>query len=366
MEDTPRVPGWTWRGRLLAWSVPAALGVVYAARMDSSADPAVAGTAPWQTMVIAAATWYAWAFFTPAVTRLTDRYPLRGPRFAWQVLVHIVAALVVTQMQALVTALTCVAVGVAAWRYIPLIAGSWFLLLLPAGAVVYAAVVSLWLYTVQREVLARRERQTEQLALQLRESQLRALRGQLQPHFLFNTLTAITALVRDVETARAVDALQQLSNLMRNALRVDDRHEVPLAEEIARTRDYLRIASLRMGRDIPLALDLDAAAHDAVVPAWLLQPLVENVVQHGFRGQSGAMELTIVARVADTLLELRIVDNGRGLSDDWQRRVTFGHGVSNTRARLDALYGRTGSLAFEPAVPHGTVVVIGMPWKTAT
>jgi hypothetical protein len=200
------------------------------------------------------------------------------------VFVHLLAAVGFTLLQACATAFGVV--GAAPWAQVPRIVPEWFIVRLPAGSVVYSAVVAFRTVTVTRVRLQQRDHQARQLALQLRDAQLAALRAQLQPHFLFNTLTAITALVRDHETDRAAQALEQLSALLRSALRTDDRHEVPLREELDRLRHYLHIEELRLGRPIDVESDVSADAERALVPTWILQPVIENCVRHGFRGRT--------------------------------------------------------------------------------
>lgn len=361
-NDAPPVPRSRLRTRLLAWSAPAALGVLYAQSIAASGEPTVPA---WQLMFIALATWYVWVLFTPPIEHLSDRWPLRGPGVLRGAVVHLAAAAGFTLLQACATALATGVVGAAPWAQVPHIVPEWFFVLLPAGIVVYAAVVAFRSVTVTRVRLEQRDRQAEQLALQLRDTQLTALRAQLQPHFLFNTLTAITALVRDHEVDRATKALEQLSALLRSALRSDDRHEVPLGEELGRLRHYLHIEELRLGRPITVHSNVSAAAEQALVPAWILQPVVENCVRHGFRGRTEPGSLTLHADVAADRLTISVTDNGAGLATDWERRVSLGHGVSNSRARLAALHGDDATLQLSPALAGGTTARLTLPLRTA-
>jgi two-component sensor histidine kinase len=361
-DDAKSVPRSRLRTRLLAWSAPAALGVLYAQSVAATSEPTVSS---WQLMVIALATWYVWVLFTPPIERLSDRWPVRGAGLLRSALVHLLAAVVATLLQACATALATGVVGAAPWSQVPRIVPEWFIVLLPAGTVVYAAVVAFRNVTVTRVRLEQRDRQAEQLALQLRDAQLSALRAQLQPHFLFNTLTAITALVRDHDVERATSALEQLSALLRSALRSDDRHEVPLGEELGRLRHYLHIEELRLGRPITVQSEVSIDAARALVPAWILQPVVENCVRHGFRGRSEPGSLTVRADVTSDRLTMSVSDNGAGLASDWERRVALGHGVSNSRARLAALHGDAATLELSAAMPTGTTARLTLPFRTA-
>ncbi|MCA0375699.1 MAG: histidine kinase [Gemmatimonadetes bacterium] len=355
-EETP-IAGARLRTRLLVWSAPALLGVLYAQRMGAHPDNDVPA---WKLAVIALATWYVWVAFTPFVERLADRWPLRAAPVRHAVF-HLAAAAFCTLLQALATALSTAVVGAASWALLPGIVGDWFWVLLPAGVVVYAAVHVARQAAVARARLEQRERHTERLALALRESQLTALRAQLQPHFLFNSLTAITALVRDGDTTRAASALEQLSALLRDALRATDVHEVPLRDEVERLTHYLRIEELRLGRALALTVQCDAEAEAALVPAWILQPLVENAVRHGLRHRAAAGTIVLTARVYDATLTLTLTDDGAGLAPDWERRAALGHGLANSRARLDVLHGAAASLVLAPARSTGACVTLVIP-----
>lgn len=358
--DRP-VPGASLAARLAVWSAPAALGVLYAQRIGSQDTTPVP---TWKLMAIALATWYVWVAFTPWVERLADRWALRR-HVVRHAALHLAAAVGFTALQATATAVTSALVGAAPWRAVATILPDWFIVLLPAGVVVYGAVVGFRHATVTRRRLDDRERHAEQLMLALRDAQLGALRAQLQPHFLFNTLTAITALVRDGEMARAATALEQLSALLRDALRASEVHEVPLRDELVRVRQYLPIEELRLGHPIRLSLDVAPAALDALVPSWILQPLVENSVRHGFRGRAAPGALAIVATVIDGRLQVRIADDGAGLAGDWERRAAQGHGLANSRARLAVLHGDAAALDVAPADPHGATVTVTLPVRRA-
>lgn len=361
-NHAPSVPRSRLRTRLLAWSAPAALGMLYAQSIAASSEPAVPS---WKLMGIALATWYVWVLFTPPIERLSDVWPMRGPGMLRSAAVHLLAAVAFTLLQACATALATGVVGAAPWSQVPHIVPEWFIVLLPAGSVVYAAVVAFRTVTVTRVRLEQRDRQAEQLALQLRDAQLSALRAQLQPHFLFNTLTAITALVRDHDVERATSALEQLSALLRSALRADDRHEVPLDEELGRLRHYLHIEELRLGQPIAVHHEVSTDAQRALVPAWILQPVVENCVRHGFRGRNAPGSLTVRAFVAANRLTIAVTDNGGGLAPDWERRVALGHGVSNSRARLAVLHGDDATLQLSASTPTGTTASLTLPFRTA-
>lgn len=360
VDAAVRVPGARLRTRLAVWSVPALMGVLYVQRLGATREP---GVPSWKLMLIGLSIWYAWVLFTPVVERLADRWPLRGRRLAWHVGLHLSGAVVFTALQAFTAFLSSALLGTAPWSLVGFVVAEWFLVLLPAGVVVYGAVVAFRQATVTRVRLEQRERHAEQLMLALRDAQLTALRAQLQPHFLFNTLTAITALVRDGESARAASALEQLSVLLRSALRASDHHEVPLHEEVARLGHYLRIEEMRLGRVVMFTADVPADAADALVPAWILQPLVENSVRHGLRNRADSGALQLVARVEGDDLRVTLRDDGAGLSPDWEQRAALGYGLANSRARLGTLHGERASLHLLGVSPRGVEVTLVLPYR---
>src|SRR6185503_15262270 len=146
----------------------------------------------------------------------------------------------------------------------------------------------------------------QRLAAQLTEAQLNTLRAQIQPHFLFNTLNAVIALVRDRENDQAVDALTTLSALLRTSLRSGDVHEVTFGEELTFTTNYLAIEQMRFGDRLAVRLDVPATLHDVRVPSFLLQPFVENAVRHGLRHQEKGGHLDISARADARRLVVRV------------------------------------------------------------
>jgi LytS/YehU family sensor histidine kinase len=203
-----------------------------------------------------------------------------------------------------------------------------------------------------------RERETREarLAAQLSEAKLGALRMQLHPHFLFNSLNAITVLVRDQKTREASDMLELLSRLLRQVLQSDQAELIPLRQELQFIEKYLGIERVRFSDRLSVRWEIDESARDALVPAFILQPLVENAVRHGVakRVENGLIE--VIARREGATLILIIRDNGPG----YQRGSPEGVGLTNTRARLAALYGADAELRIEWD-EQGTVARIRLP-----
>ena len=209
------------------------------------------------------------------------------------------------------------------------------------------------------------ERQLHAAALEVRlaEARLQALQMQLNPHFLFNTLNAITSLMhRDVEAADRMIAL--LSDLLRYTLESTGVHEVPLRQELEFLDRYLEIQQARFGERLTVRREVDAATLDALVPNLVLQPLVENALQHGIAPHARPGLLVLRAAQRDGQLELEVRDNGEGLHDG--PRLREGVGVANTRARLRELYGAAQSMELINAPEGGLLARVTLPFHSTS
>jgi two-component system, LytTR family, sensor kinase len=216
-----------------------------------------------------------------------------------------------------------------------------------------------------------RERSQEVLQIQLRASelqsqlmsaQLNALKMQLQPHFLFNTLNAITVLVRQQRSRDAEQMLGHLSDLFRGVLEDVNAQEVSLHRELEYLRLYLSIEQVRFADRLRVEIEADPAAQEAAVPQLILQPLVENAVRHGIGRSSSAGRVFIQTSRIDGIVEVRVEDDGPGLSAN-SPSVDKGMGLANVRARLRQLYGEKASLEIENGDDRGAVVTMKFPFR---
>jgi LytS/YehU family sensor histidine kinase len=205
---------------------------------------------------------------------------------------------------------------------------------------------------------------TAQLETKLVEAQLAALQQQLHPHFLFNTLHAISTLMhKDVEAADRT--LMHLSDLLRLTLENIGHHEVSLKTELEFLSKYLQIEQTRFADRLTVRFDIQTEALDALVPNLLLQPLVENAIKHGVARKSGPGHIQITARRDGTKLWMEVRDDGVGLSEDGWRTLHKGIGVSTTRERLLRLFGADFRFEFHRQQP-GLAVVVAFPWRVET
>ena len=208
-----------------------------------------------------------------------------------------------------------------------------------------------------------RERREAELEARLAHARLQALRMQLNPHFLFNTLNSIASLVHEQPQAEAM--IEALSDLLRLTLNASDRQEVTLREELHFLERYLLIEQIRFGERLSVEKQIDVSALDASVPILILQSLVENAVKHGIESQIAPGVIRVTAERAGKSLVLRVHDNGRGLAAASKGLLKEGVGLRNTRSRLKELYGNRATLELKPGKAGGFSAEIQLPWRTA-
>jgi len=235
----------------------------------------------------------------------------------------------------------------------------WLVLTLIATLMSVAAPLKIWNNTRIEMNLERHQ----QLLLKAR---MDALSSQINPHFLFNTLNTVSALIRfDPDSARGV--VLKLSNILRRLLR---KHEtfVPLREELQFIDDYLDIEVARFGKDnLDIVKHIDEAALESFVPSMLLQPMVENCLKHGLAPKLGGGKIELRTTNRDGRLLIEIADNGVGISEEKLPHVYVeGIGLSNVRERLRVLYGTDFHLDIASRPGEGTVIRIEIPELVAT
>lgn len=198
-----------------------------------------------------------------------------------------------------------------------------------------------------------------QLKSELAEAQLKALRAQLNPHFLFNTLNAVSALAMREEHTAVVSTLAALGDLLRESLN-EDALEVTLEREIELTCTYAELQQIRFPRQLKLITDYSPETGLALVPSMLLQPLVENSVIHGLCGDRRDLTITVTARRRNSTLTISVADDGPGFSMD---PMGEGIGLTNTKARLQQLYGVGQALEYGNLPSGGAIVTVSIPWR---
>jgi len=313
---------------------------------------------PWEEVLsISMLEAYLWALITLLNFWLAWRVPLGGTRLQLFIPVHAAAAVGVS----LLRAVTLVGLSqrldwlperpfanqfLALHQYI-----LYYCLLLGVG-------LALDYYHRYRE----RERAAERLQAGLNEARLQALKMQLHPHFLFNTLHAISSLI-PAEAKPARRMVARLGDLLRTSLDHEATQEVTLREELDFLQPYIEIEQIRLGDRLELRMEIDPAALEARVPHLVLQPLVENAVRHAIapRVEGGRIELAAVAQ--DHSLVLTVRDDGPGLAAHGESPAREGVGLANVRARLEQLYGNEHRFELEDHPEGGLAVTLSIPQK---
>jgi two-component system, LytTR family, sensor kinase len=319
--------------------------------------------ARWQDLVFQGAEWLFLGALTPITYVLAKRFPFRRSHWLRTLAVHIGGALALCFGWASLGLL----LGILLQRYpahgpLPRAYVSWILTSIPWSVFLYFTMLGC-VYAVTYFLEARqREAQQARLAAQLAEARLAALRMQLHPHFLFNSLNAIAVLVRDQKTRDASRMLELLGGLLRQVLQGEKRQEITLEEELRFVEQYLAIEQVRFSDRLQVQWSIDPEMRAALVPEFILQPLVENAVRHGVAKRSEAGTIEVAARRSEGDLVLSVRDDGPGYSPE---DAEAGVGLANTRERLETLFGDAGRLELLRAESGGTLATVRLPLRQA-
>jgi hypothetical protein len=310
--------------------------------------------------------WLPWALATPLVLRLGRRYgPLHFRRFStWAT--HLAACAAIALVAAAWT--TVVEKLLRPWATTPDPDSFSYIWLhkfysgLLVSLILYVTILLVGYMLDSRERLALQQTETARLNEQLSKARLDALRRQIEPHFLFNSLNAIVGLVREQRNDAAVSMIVGLSDFLRRVLEDSNRQEVPLGEELEFARKYLEIQKVRFVERLHFSVDVPTELLLAQVPSLILQPMVENAVKHGIakRVQGGAIRIT--AFRSNGKLTLSVYNDGPSLPAASEKAHT-GIGISNMRTRLQSLYGDAFHLDMQNQEPGGVAVSISVPFK---
>ena len=320
---------------------------------------------PLRTLIVLNVSWwYFWAFLAPLVIWLSQRFPFERGGMIRAVAVHAPAVVLlsfthIAGMEAVNWWLAYSEGRAYLWWTQVQRAG---LLYVDWEMMTYWAIVGLSHALIYYRESRARSLRAVHLETKLVEAQLKTLQQQLHPHFLFNTLHAISSLMhKDVQAADRV--LMQLSDLLRITLEHLGQQEVALEAELGALSKYLEIERTRFADRLIVRFDIPPETLDSRVPSLILQPLVENSIKYGVARKSGVGHIDISARRDGDKLWLEVRDDGIGLSEDSLTALQKGIGVSTTRARLQHLFGADFRFEFH-RLPHGLAVVIALPWRT--
>ncbi len=308
-----------------------------------------------------------WALLTPGVLWLSARYPIERRAWARVIGIHLLGSFAFAVLH---ITMRCPFIQSATLFTTRPDRISWALFRNSLLANYYD---DLWMYSTivafhQLWDYYRRYRDRElratKLESQLAQAQLQVLKMQLNPHFLFNTLHAISSLMHeDVEAADNMTT--GLSDLLRMSLENVNEQEVTLKREMEFLQGYLGIQQIRFRDRLAVRIDVPAASLDALVPNMILQPLVENAVTHGVAPKSLASEICIRAQRDNGILRLEVADNVKGLPENVKDRSATGLGLANTTTRLRQLYGEKHRFRIEKGAAGGTVAILEIPFRLA-
>ncbi|MFC1724324.1 sensor histidine kinase [candidate division KSB1 bacterium] len=306
--------------------------------------------------------WLPWAFFTPLIVYFIKRFPVRREKWFGPVLFHLVLSVFFTVIQAGIY--NCF-IGLfknlmPVWNF--RILSSLIFGFIHFNIIAYGIVISIYYLFEYYRKFRERELKASRLETRLAQSQLEVLKMQLQPHFLFNTLHAISALLhKDSEAADKM--ISRLSDLLRFSLDNSGLQEVTLKEELELLKIYLEIEKTRFEDRLNVKYDIARETLSAVVPNLILQPLVENAVRHGIAPNVKGGMIKISSRHENNNLVVEVYDNGIGLKKNDLSALKKGFGLANTIERLNQLYGERGNFNLENAEGGGTIGTFKIPFR---
>jgi sensor histidine kinase YesM len=314
---------------------------------------------------------YLWALITPGILWLGRRFPLDRNHWMRRTAIHLPLSVVVGILQLAVEAVILRALGVFPTMMVSLAATFVFLMIIGF----HQSILMYWMilaaqygfgwyrrYEERKREALRLELRSSQLEGQLAQAHLSALKMQLHPHFLFNTLNAIMVLVRQEKGREAEEMLGRLSDLLRCVLEDVDAQEIPLRRELEYLQLYLSIEQVRFQDRLRVEIVAAPETLAAAVPHMVLQPIVENAIRHGIGRSLSAGHVRITARCVDGMLEMQVQDDGPGIAAAGPEQVR-GIGLANTRERLSQLYGEAGRLTVENQPQGGVAATLVLPYR---
>ncbi|NNF05067.1 MAG: histidine kinase [Rhodothermales bacterium] len=341
---------------VLLWSIPgiAALSFYYLTQTVT------AGSFNWTYALVSTfPNWYIWAVLAPVVVKVSTTWTMDSSNWLRVLLtVHVPVLFAAMMVHSAFNLVLFRTAGLHDVMNLDLYRVH-FTTRVHANIFTYATIVGAWYAFDYYRKFASRERQAASLQIQLAQANLRALKMQIHPHFLFNTLNSIAALVRKEENRPAVRMLGQLGEFLRIALENKGQQEIPLEQEFDFLRKYLDIERVRFGDRLQVNFDVDPGLRSLYVPNLILQPIVENAIHHGISPQTSGGRIDIVAREEDGRICMSISDNGPGLKNP--DRLEKGVGVANTQARLENLYGKDQEFSLRNAASGGLEVRVCIP-----
>jgi hypothetical protein len=350
-----RSTGWTWIAAI--WCA----GALFDASQTLLTMHAVGVGKAWlRPFLIVFVSWLPWALATPFVIELARRWPIVRGKIFKAMSLHLTAFAAISAAAEGWSALLQVIFDPWRRKSPPTFVDTWSDLLLEqivTFVIAYALILAATYVVDSREKMAR---QNEELA----RAQLAALRGQMDPHFMFNTLNSIASLVYDQRGDAAVGMIVGLSEFLRRASEDSHRAQVTLREEVEYLQRYIDIQKIRFGDRLRVSIDIPDELLAMQVPSLLLQPLVENAIKHGVSKRRSGGEIRVAGMCRDGALRLTVYNDGPWAQEDLAvapHRV----GLGNLRTRLQILHGDRSELLLQPAEAGGVEVIVTLPLREA-
>jgi two-component system, LytTR family, sensor kinase len=357
-----RSTGWMWIAAI--WCA----GALFNASQTLLTMHAVGVGKAWlRPFLIVFVSWLPWALATPFVIELARRWPIvRGGIFKAMSL-HLVAFAAISVTAEGWSALLRIIFDPWHRSPPPTFLSAWSDLLvgqLMMFVIAYALIVTVAYVVDSREKMAQQMTETARLNEELSRAQLAVLRGQMDPHFMFNTLNSIASLVYDQRPDAAVGMIVGLSEFLRRASEDSHRAQVSLREEVEYLQRYIDIQKVRFGERLRVSVDIPDELLATQVPNLLLQPLVENAIKHGVSKRRSGGEIRVAGTCRDGALRLTVYNDGPWAREDLAvapHRI----GLGNLRTRLQILHGDRSELLLQPAEAGGVEVIVTLPLQEA-
>lgn len=313
--------------------------------------------------LVAFVSWLPWALATPLIVSLARRYPIAHGSVLKTAGAHVAAFAVISTVAEAWAAMLRVMFN--PWHHTPpsTFAHTWYTSLtdqILTFVIVYVLILTITYVVDSREKMERQMTEAARLNEELSRAQLAALRRQMDPHFMFNTLNSIVGLVRDQRNDAAISMIVGLSEFMRRTSADSHRAQVTLTEEVEYLQRYIDIQKVRFGDRLRISLDIPAELGEAQVPSLLLQPLVENAIKHGVSKRVAGGEIRVAGAHHDGNLKLTVYNDGPWMQENAEAS-SGGVGLDNLRTRLLILYSGRSELRLRPLDTGGVEVVVTLP-----
>jgi signal transduction histidine kinase len=317
--------------------------------------------------------WYEWVLLTPVVLKLAERFRLRSQNWPRTLVIHLAGSYLITETHLFLYVSICRIIGGIWWSDVAkgtdgsyfTVAFKWFtsmevnfqLRLLVYFVILMISHAVYYYRRYQEETL-----ENSRLEMQLAQAQIQALKMQLQPHFLFNTLHSLSALLY-TNTRAAEEMISRLIDFLNLTLQNSGEQLVTLEKELQFLKTYLEIEQVRFQDRLSVSLEIEPQTLSAQVPNLIMQPIVENAIRHGIAPMTSPGTICIRSRKIDGMLQLQIQDNGAGIPENGNGvKSREGLGLANTKSRLTQLYGRLQKMELSRTGQGGLLVTLEIPF----